>query len=77
VARLLRQTNSIVEETRERMSRLERGIMGLKERIETSMGYVAMLAEGGKSLFSLLRSREEKKETKTKKGKKIIEDEDE
>lgn len=77
LARLLRQANTVVSETRDRVERIENGILGLKERIETSMGYVAMLAEGGKSLFSLLRSREEKKETKTKKGKKIIEDEGE
>ncbi len=77
LARLLRQTNDVVTETRNRVERIESGIMGLKERFESSMGYVAMLAEGGKSLFSLLRSREEKKETKTKKGKKLAEEEDE
>ncbi len=74
LARLLHQANDVVTDTRDKMNRIEKAIGNIKERLESSVGYLGMLAEGGKSLLSFLHTKEEKKEKRrAKKGK----DEDE
>lgn len=77
VARMLHQANAVVSETREKLNRLEKAILAIKEKLETSMGYFGMLAEGGKSLMSMFHQREERREKRrAKKGKSADEDED-
>jgi len=77
VARMLHQVNAVVTETREKLNRIEKAILSIKERLETSVGYIGMLAEGGKSLISMFRQREERREKKrAKRGKAAVEDED-
>ncbi|MFH1621118.1 MAG: hypothetical protein ABIB04_03465 [Patescibacteria group bacterium] len=76
IARFFHQTNIVVEETREKIGRFEQAILSIKERLESSVSYLGVLAEGGKSLMSYFHNREEKKEKKRKKGK-LLEDEDE
>lgn len=66
LARLLRQANTVVRDTREKMNRIEKTIMAIKEKIESSVNYLSILAEGGKAVMSMLRKREEKKKKKEK-----------
>lgn len=77
VARMLHQANAVVSETREKLNRVEKAILSIKERLETSVNYFGMLAEGGKSLMSMFSKREERREKKrSKRGKLADEDED-
>lgn len=75
IAKFFHQTNVIVEETREKIGRFERAVLTIKERLESSASYLGVLAEGGKSIMSYFKNREEKKEKKRKKGK-LLEDEE-
>ncbi|MFA5185180.1 MAG: hypothetical protein WC551_01720 [Patescibacteria group bacterium] len=77
VARMLHQANAVVTETREKLNRVEKAITSIKERIETSVGYFGMLAEGGKSLMSMFSQREEKRQKGRTKKSKLFDDEDE
>jgi len=74
LARMLHQANAVVSDAREKMGRLERAISAIKERLESSAGYLGAIAEGGKALLSFLHVTEEKKEKRRKKKGK---DEDE
>lgn len=75
LAKLLHQANDTVSQAREKAMRIEKAVLSIKERLESSVGYLGMLAEGGKSLLSFLHTTEEKKEKRrAKKGK---DDEDE
>lgn len=77
IARMLHQANQLVTETREKINRVEHGIIAIKEKLESSVGYLGMLAEGGKSLLSFLHTSEEKKEKRrSKKAKNEDEDEE-
>ncbi|MBI5654489.1 hypothetical protein HZC53_02455 [Candidatus Uhrbacteria bacterium] len=70
VARMLHQANAVVTETREKLNRVEKAISSIKERLEKSVDYFGMLAEGGKSLMSMFHQREERREKgRTKKSK--------
>ena len=75
IAKLLHQTNALVTDTREKISRLERAIVAIKEKFETSANYLGAIAEGGKSLLNFLHVTEEKKE-KRRKTKKQDEEEE-
>ncbi|MFA5935429.1 MAG: hypothetical protein WC787_01050 [Patescibacteria group bacterium] len=57
VATLLRKANTVVTETQEKIVRIERGVMAVKERLESSVGYLGILAEGGKAMLGMLQSR--------------------
>ncbi len=69
IARLVRQANEVVQESREKLSRFERVIALIGERIANASQYLAFIAEGGKQLLSFLHAREEKQE----KGRKRVE----
>lgn len=76
IAKLFHQANTVMTETREKIGRFERAVLSIKERLESSVNYLGMLAEGGKSLLSFLHMKEEKKERRrAKKG--IVEEEEE
>jgi hypothetical protein len=69
LAKLLHQANQTVTETREKITRVEKAVMGIKERLESSVGYLGMLAEGGRTLLSFPPVfRREKREAKIKEG---------
>ena len=57
LAKLLHQSNQVVTETRSKMSRVESAVMDVKERLESSLSYVGMLAEGGKAVMSMSTSK--------------------
>jgi len=78
IARMLHQANAIVTETRDKLNRVEKAVLAIKERLESSVSYLGMLAEGGKSLLSLFHKREERRAKKsTRKKKSADDDEDE
>ncbi len=74
LARLVRQANDVVEDTRNKMERFERAVTAIGEKLGVSAQYVGLLAEGGKQLFKIMQARkqEPKKSGKKKRG----EDED-
>lgn len=75
-AKILHQANAVVTETREKISRLEKAVVAIKEKMESSAHYLGMLAEGGKSLLSFMHSTEEKKD-KRRQSKKHKDEEEE
>ncbi len=76
IAKMLHQANAVVTETRDKLNRVEKTILAIKERLESSVGYLGMLAEGGKSLLTLFNKREERRAKKSSRKKKSAEDED-
>ncbi len=64
IARLFHQTNEVVAETRERVHRVERAVVSIKDKLESSANYLGILAEGGKAVMGMLHKREEKKKGK-------------
>ena len=76
VAKMLHQANAVVTETREKLNRLEKAIVAIKEKLESSVNYLGMLAEGGRSLLSFLHTKEEKTEKRRRSKKSDDEDEE-
>lgn len=76
LAKMLHQANAVVTETREKINRLEKAVVAIKEKIESSAHYLGMLAEGGKSLLSFMHLTEEKKEKRRQSKKSKAEDEE-
>ncbi len=63
-AYLIHQTNRMVKDTRDKIGRFERAVLSIKDRLESSAGYLGVLAEGGKTLMSYLQTRKKKKRRK-------------
>lgn len=61
LARLLRQSNDVMAETRAQLAAIREAASDLRERIDSSLGYVSALAAGGKAVLSVLRGRKEKR----------------
>lgn len=57
LATLLRKANHVVQEAEQKIIRIEHGVMALKERVESSVNYLGILAEGGKAVMSIVKSR--------------------
>jgi hypothetical protein len=74
---LLHQTNEMVKGAREKMSKVERAIMSIKDKLEASSGYLGMLAEGGKTLMGFMKDKKSSKKSKSKRRKNKEEDEEE
>ncbi len=68
VARLIRQANDVIDDTRNKMERFERAVTMIGEKIGVSAQYLGLLAEGGKQLFKMVQTR--KQESPKKSGKK-------
>lgn len=56
-AKLLRQANAVVSDAREKISRLERVALMIKDKLESSVNYLGLLAEGGKALLAMFTKR--------------------
>ncbi len=67
LARLLHQANEMVTDTREKISRIEKAMTVIKEKIESSMNYLGVFAAGWKTFLRLFESRQERKEQRRKK----------
>lgn len=78
LGKLLHQTNRVVTETEQKILRIERGVMAVKDRLESSVSYLGILAEGGKALLGIVQNRwkdrlspdEEEEDPRPKKKKK-------
>lgn len=88
IARLVRQTNDVVEEAREKASRIERAVVAVTEKLGATSQYLGLIAEGGRQLLSIFLNRKERRSespssTKKKKSSRLSrlpdeeEDEDE
>ncbi|MFZ2804081.1 MAG: hypothetical protein WA001_02560 [Patescibacteria group bacterium] len=77
VAKMLHQANLLVTEAREKIGRIEQGVTRIKEKVESSLGFLSILGGGGKSLMSFLHAKEEKQERRRSSKKRKNEDEDE
>lgn len=51
--KLLRQTDQMVTETRERVNSVEEGVMSIVDKMSSAVGYMGLLVEGGKQLLSI------------------------
>jgi hypothetical protein len=79
IARLGKQINEVMEETRDKMGRLERTILSLGEKLSTTTHYLGYIAEGGKQLLGFLHRKEDRatkdgKASKVKRGKMALSD---
>jgi hypothetical protein len=74
---LLHQTNRVVKDTREKVGKVERAIMTIKDKLESSSGYLGMLAEGGKALMGFMKDKKTSKKSKGRRRKNKEEDEEE
>jgi hypothetical protein len=83
LGKLLNQTNRMVAETEQKILRIERGVMAVKDRLESSVSYLGILAEGGKAVMSMIKNRmqdageedeEEDASPKKKRKSKLFED---
>ena len=52
--KLLRQTDEMMSETRERMEVVEEGVASVVDKLSSAVGYMGLLAEGGKQVYSFL-----------------------
>ncbi len=69
MARLMHQANEMVTDTREKISRVEKALSSIKEKLESSLNYVAVFASGWKTFIHLFESREEHQKEQRKKKK--------
>lgn len=61
LAKLIKQANEIVAETRSKVERVEQVVGSLVERFTSISGYLSLLAEGGKQILQFLRKRQKKR----------------
>ncbi len=76
IARLVHQANQVMDDTREKISRFERAVVMIGEKLGASAQYLGFIAEGGKQLLSYFsdRRKENADHPPAKKGKKGQED---
>ena len=77
LATLLRQGNKVVGETREKIARVETAAMAIRERVESTLSYFGTFAEIGKTAMSFFKSREEPKLNTKKRGKRLLDEDEE
>lgn len=59
LARILRQTNDLLEDTREKITRVESFISDISERVGSASQYLGILATAGKEVFGWMQSRKQ------------------
>ena len=59
-AKLLHQANAVVRDGREKLSRFERTVAQIAEKISNASQYLGFIAEGGKQIISHLHKNEKK-----------------
>ncbi len=77
LATLLRQGNKVVGETREKIARVENAAMAIRERLESTLSYFGTFAEIGKTAMSFFKAREEPKLEPKKRGKRLLDEDEE
>ncbi len=58
IARLVRQGNQMVEETREKVGRVEEAFLHIAEKMGAASQYLGLIATAGRELFSWIRTRD-------------------
>lgn len=76
-ALMAHRANRVVKDALAKIRQLERAIMGIKDRLESSAGYLGSIAEGGKTLLNFLHERQVKQSRRARKRGKSMEDEEE
>jgi len=61
IARMVRQWNTMISETRERIGKVEQAVVAIRERLESGVNYMGVAVEGAKALISYFSKRQEKK----------------
>jgi len=71
VAMILRQTYGLMSDVKDKMQAIDEAIRGVREKLDNTSTYLALIADGAKYLIGHLAERKEKKKTKgrTKKVK--------
>lgn len=76
--RLVHQANELVTDTREKINMVERVLMSIGEKLSNASQYLGLIADGGRQILSIFRSRSTPTKTslnkKVKKAKKILDD---
>ena len=57
--RLLHQANKMVTDTREKITRVERVLTTVGDKIGSASSYLGLIAEGGKQVMSWMKNRED------------------
>ncbi|MDD5071825.1 MAG: hypothetical protein PHQ42_03765 [Patescibacteria group bacterium] len=69
LAMIMRQAYKSVKETREKINKVDEILKSLKDKIEHSASYLALIGEGVKKLVEVVKERSEAPKGKKKKGK--------
>lgn len=77
LATLLRQGNKVVGETREKIARVESAALAMRDRLESTLSYFGTFAEIGKTAMSFFRSREKSTLEPKKRGKRLLDEDEE
>ena len=65
IGKLFKQSNEVMTEARDKMTRFEQMVVAIGEKIGNVSQYLGFIAEGGKQLLGFLHMREEKEEKRT------------
>jgi hypothetical protein len=60
LGRMLRQANDVLEDTREKIDRIESFVSDVSERIGSASQYLGVMATAGKEIFGWMRERKER-----------------
>ena len=66
IARLVRQANEMLKDTRGKVERFEAALCAIGEKFSSVSSYLAFIAEGAKQVFTYIRKRSRKKEKELK-----------
>ena len=69
LAMIMRQSFHIIKEMRDRLHKVDEVIQSIKEKIEHSTSYLALIGEGMKKLVEVIKEHTEKGKKKEKKSK--------
>jgi hypothetical protein len=75
LALILHRANRIVKETTEKLTRIEKMFLSIKEKLENSAGVLGVIAESGRAALSMFKAHEEKQGKRKKKSKLFDEEE--
>ncbi len=60
--KLIHQANAVVKEGREKLSRFEKSVVAIGEKLSNVSQYLGFIAEGGRQLVAHFHKREKKRE---------------
>ena len=63
-ALMLRNANRMIHETRDKVHAIEAALGGIRDKLEHSAGYLALIAEGAKQVIRMVMESREKPKTK-------------